>query len=76
MVFVFVRGGSKEGGDQGGKELEVAFVVDFAAVGFGDKGTEQVPWNLGGCNIRASLSNRVDPRVDDKCAAFVLGFVS
>lgn len=72
-VVVFFEGGWREEVVHEAFELlEIALVVDFAAVGFGYERADHIPGEFLGRDIGAALGDGFDPVVDDECGAFVL----
>lgn len=72
LVIIFKSGGGQETGNEGRQLREIAFVVDFATVGFGDEGADKVPGDFGGGDVGAALGDGFEPGVDNVGCAFVL----
>ncbi len=51
---------------------KVGFIIDFAAVGFGDEGANEVPGDFEGGDVGSAFGDCFDPGIDDVGCAFVL----
>ena len=62
----------EEGIDEFGELVEVAFVIDLAAVCLCDEGPDEVPGDVGGSDVCSTVGDESHPEIDDVGCTFVL----
>lgn len=72
LVVDFVRFGCEELVDQLRQHLEIALVIDLAAIHLGDQAADHVPWYVVRGDVGAVVGNCINPCVDNIRRALVL----